>query len=281
MAEHDDIPKAPASRPDLAEAWALVGELEQSSDANYRHHAQRIREFVTAFPSIGLAELAEIHRFIDAEMKQLETKQNTMLYGGLTAAVIAARLGLPKMVWNEYAEKLLVRSLIETPLADGLNLSGRLWRIHAGAARDMKSVVDVAVQRGWSAEKAVQHAMEITPELRQALADAGSEAVAKRLEAGLLHDSNNARMKFRRVLRTEINRAHGERYKQLVREDDEAVGLRFCLSPRHPRRDICDVHASADLYGLGAGVYPVDACPWPAHPNTFSYVEAVYLDDGV
>ena len=71
MVEHNDIPKAPANRPDLAEAWALVGELEQSSDANYRHHAQRIREFVAAFPSIGLAELAEIHRFIDAEMKQL------------------------------------------------------------------------------------------------------------------------------------------------------------------------------------------------------------------
>ena len=66
----------------------------------------------------------------------------------------------------------------------------------------------------------------------------------------------------------------------MVREDEEAVGLRYCLSPRHPRKDICDTHASADLYGLGAGVYPVDACPWPAHPNTFSYVEVVYSDEG-
>ena len=51
------------------------------------------------------------------------------------------------------------------------------------------------------------------------------------------------------------------------------------LSPRHPRVDICDEHAAADLYGLGQGVYPVDECPWPAHPNTFSYTEAVYRDE--
>ena len=278
MAEHDDIPDAPAGRPDLAKTWALVAELEKNSDKNYQMHAKRIRDFVAAFSSIGLAELADIHRFIDAELKQLEVKQNAMLYRGLSAAVVAARLGLPKMQLNEHAEKLLIDALIHTTMKDGLNLSSRLWRIHAGAAQDMKSIVDVAVQRGWSAEKAVQHAMDISPELRQALAEAGSDAVAKRLEQGLLHDSNNARMKFRRVLRTEINRAHGERYKQMVREDDEAVGVRFCLSPRHPRRDICDTHASADLYDLGAGVYPVDACPWPAHPNTFSYVEVVYRD---
>ena len=80
-------------------------------------------------------------------------------------------------------------------------------------------------------------------------------------------------------LRTEINRAHGERYKQLARADENVIGLRFMLSPRHPRVDICDEHAAADLYGLGQGVYPVDECPWPAHPNTFSYTEAVYRDE--
>lgn len=60
---------------------------------------------------------------------------------------------------------------------------------------------------------------------------------------------------------------------------NQAFGLRFMLSPRHPRVDICDEHAAADLYGLGQGVYPVDECPWPAHPNTFSYTEAVYRDE--
>lgn len=103
----------------------------------------------------------------------------------------------------------------------------------------MKSIVDVAVQRGWSAEKRY-NCLEITPELRQALEEAGSGAIAQRLENGLLHDSGNAAAKFRRVLRTEINTAHGERYKQMVRDDPEAVGLRLCFQPRHPLVDILE-----------------------------------------
>ena len=197
----------------------------------------------------------------------------------MLAAAAAAALGWRGRRREPEAERLLVRHLLDTPQKDGLNLSARLWRIHAGAARDLKSVVDVAVQRGWDAEHALQRTLNITPELKQALDEAGAGAVARRLEAGLLANPGNAAMKFRRVLRTEINRAHGERYKQLARADENVVGLRFMLSPRHPRVDICDEHAAADLYGLGQGVYPVDECPWPAHPNTFSYTEAVYRDE--
>ena len=206
-------------------------------------------------------------------------RQNRLLHDGMLAAAAAAALGWGGSRREPEAERLLVRHLLDTPQKDGLNLSARLWRIHAGAARDLKSVVDVAVQRGWDAEHTLQRTLNITPELRQALDEAGAGAVARRLEAGLLANPGNAVMKFRRVLRTEINRAHGERYKQLARADENVIGLRFMLSPRHPRVDICDEHAAADLYGLGQGVYPVDECPWPAHPNTFSYTEAVYRDE--
>ncbi|WP_064087711.1 hypothetical protein [Eikenella corrodens] len=275
----DDIPRAPHSRPDLAETWTLVAAMEQSSLAAYRAAGKRIRQQVADYEHIGIAELAEIHRLLDSELKQLEQVQNRLLHDGMLAAAAAAALGWRGRRREPEAERLLVRHLLDTPQKDGLNLSARLWRIHAGAARDLKSVVDVAVQRGWDAEHALQRTLNITPELKQALDEAGAGAVARRLEAGLLANPGNAAMKFRRVLRTEINRAHGERYKQLARADENVVGLRFMLSPRHPRVDICDEHAAADLYGLGQGVYPVDKCPWPAHPNTFSYTEAVYRDE--
>lgn len=275
----DDIPRAPHSRPDLAETWTLVAAMEQSSRAAYRAAGKRIRQQVADYEHIGIAELAEIHRLLDSELKQLEQVQNRLLHDGMLAAAAAAALGWRGRRREPEAERLLVRHLLDTPQKDGLNLSARLWRIHAGAARDLKSVVDVAVQRGWDAEHALQRTLNITPELKQALDEAGADAVARRLEAGLLANPGNAAMKFRRVLRTEINRAHGERYKQLARADENVVGLRFMLSPRHPRVDICDEHAAADLYGLGQGVYPVDECPWPAHPNTFSYTEAVYRDE--
>lgn len=275
----DDIPRAPHSRPDLSETWALVAAMEQSSQAAYRAAGKRIRQQVADYEHIGIAELAEIHRLLDSELKQLEQVQNRLLHEGMLAAAAAAALGWRGSRREPEAERLLVRHLLDTPQKDGLNLSARLWRIHAGAARDLKSVVDVAVQRGWDAEHTLQRTLNITPELKQALDEAGAGAVARRLEAGLLANPGNAAAKFRRVLRTEINRAHGERYKQLARADEKVIGLRFMLSPRHPRVDICDEHAAADLYGLGQGVYPVDECPWPAHPNTFSYTEAVYRDE--
>ncbi len=39
------------------------------------------------------------------------------------------------------------------------------------------------------------------------------------------------------------------------------------------------MHATANLFGLGKGVYPPGQNPWPAHPNTLSYVVAVFEED--
>ena len=205
----DDIPRAPHSRPDLSETWALVAAMEQSSRAAYRAAGKRIRQQVADYEHIGIAELAEIHRLLDSELKQLEQVQNRLLHEGMLAAAAAAALGWRGSRREPEAERLLVRHLLDTPQKDGLNLSARLWRIHAGAARDLKSVVDVAVQRGLDAEHTLQRTLNITPELKQALDEAGAGAVARCLEAGLLANPGNAAAKFRRVLRTEINRAHG------------------------------------------------------------------------
>lgn len=42
----------------------------------------------------------------------------------------------------------------------------------------------------------------------------------------------------------------------------------------------CDLLAAQNLHGLGQGVYPDRArCPWPAHPNTLSFVVMVFKED--
>lgn len=39
------------------------------------------------------------------------------------------------------------------------------------------------------------------------------------------------------------------------------------MSHTHPRADICDYFANADLYGLGKGIYPKEKAPLtPCHP---------------
>lgn len=42
----------------------------------------------------------------------------------------------------------------------------------------------------------------------------------------------------------------------------------------------CDLLSTQNLYGLGPGVYPArDKCPWPAHPNTLSFIVIVFEDE--
>jgi hypothetical protein len=83
----------------------------------------------------------------------------------------------------------------------------------------------------------------------------------------------------RRIFRTELNRAHGTAYQNSIEHTPGVVGTCFLLSPAPPKPDICDLHAAANLHGLGAGVYPPGQNPWPAHPNTLSYVVAVFAED--
>lgn len=61
------------------------------------------------------------------------------------------------------------------------------------------------------------------------------------------------------------------------KKDADIVAVKFKLSSRHPVFDICDMYAKADMYGLGAGIYPKDKLPpLPVHPHCLCrYVEVI------
>ncbi|MTD32395.1 hypothetical protein [Paludibacterium denitrificans] len=170
--------------------------------------------------------------------------------------------------------------------ADGLQLSDRLWRINRGTIETITDQIQFAVINGESAHQAMMRSMGrgqgVPPEIAQAYNGAKAGQLGRRVRSlmtGAADPVNGKGVVYRaeRLFRTEINRAHGESYLSAAFQTDGVVGVRFMLSPRHRLRDICDTHATADLYGLGPGVYPNRAsCPWPAHPNTLSYVEAVF-----
>lgn len=162
---------------------------------------------------------------------------------------------------------------------DGFTLSDRLWRVGRGTRDAVTSVIEQAVVRGWNADQAAQALLmqgrPVPAGTQQAQRAAAVDQVAR--AADLLQDPTaNPLANALRVARTEINRAHGEGYMASVGEAPGVVGFRFLLSPRHPRPDICDLLARQNLHGLGPGVYPDrKSCPWPAHPNTLSFVVAV------
>ena len=71
-----------------------------------------------------------------------------------------------------------------------------------------------------------------------------------------------------RIARTEMANAYELGRRRAYFEDPNITGFQWELSPSHPIFDECDYLAEADLYGMGAGVYPLDSgVTAPAHPN--------------
>ncbi|MEO9454323.1 hypothetical protein, partial [Chromobacterium phragmitis] len=170
--------------------------------------------------------------------------------------------------------------------ADGLQLSDRLWRLNRNAAQVLTDHIQFAVINGESAHQAMLRSMGrgegVPADIANAYNDSRGGNLGRRVRSLMTGEADplsgrGVVYQAERVFRTEINRAHGEAYMGAAFQTDGVVGVRFRLSPNHRVRDVCDTHATSDRYGLGPGVYPSrEACPWPAHPNTLSYVEVVF-----
>ncbi len=79
-----------------------------------------------------------------------------------------------------------------------------------------------------------------------------------------------------RIARTELRRAYVDGFLARYDGDETVKAYRWRLSSAHPVFDICDVHAEANLYGLGKGVYPKGKVPQlPAHPHCLCYLMPV------
>ena len=167
--------------------------------------------------------------------------------------------------------------------ADGLQLSDRLWRLDQGAKEALQRAIGNAVVQGWSASRAAAELAYAGQPVPTALALQLNRAKGPALTGlgDLLHTGDGAEVwKADRVFRTELNRAHGEAYMAGAEATPGFVGFKFLLSPAHPEPDICDLLAAQNLHGLGKGVYPSrEKTPWPAHPNTLSFLQIVFADE--
>jgi hypothetical protein len=68
-----------------------------------------------------------------------------------------------------------------------------------------------------------------------------------------------------RLARSETNNSYHMAQDLSAQNSAIVKGLKWCLSASHPKEDECDIFATQDLYGLGAGVYPAGQLPTP-HP---------------
>ena len=79
-----------------------------------------------------------------------------------------------------------------------------------------------------------------------------------------------------RIARTEMHRAYIDGFVARWDDNPDCIAYRWKLSSRHPCFDICDLYAKANLYGMGAGVFPKDkVLLLPAHPHCMCRLKPV------
>ncbi len=266
----------------------IAGELTSIYRTARDDLERQIREYAASDQTLRLEVLRELSTQVDRRIDQLGAERDRLLFSGIDDAArigvrpfqpdaATLRVGLAQ-VSHDAVE--FVRNFVAE---DGLQLSDRLWRLDRGAKETVGRAIESSIIQGHSASQAAQdflaRGVPVPADVAQKAGMAGADRVSRIAGRALMVDDDNAYENALRVFRTEINRAHGEAYERAAESHPEAVGVRFLLSPLHPRPDICDMHASANLYGLGPGVYPFGKSPWPAHPNTLSFEEVVFADE--
>ncbi|MEW6647204.1 MAG: hypothetical protein AB1450_08405 [Pseudomonadota bacterium] len=267
-------------RQGAAELEALYRQARADIEAAIAGYADRTG-------TLRLEVLQQLLEDVNGRIDRLGQARNGLLDRDL---LVAARGGVAPYAGTAWTGNLstvaddVVRWVHSFTAADGLQLSDRLWRLDRGAKDELTQEIQSAVIQGHGASRAAQDFMArglpVPPDVQGLIGMASAAAASKKAADLLLTGDGSAYDNALRVFRTEINRAHGEAYMASGEGHPDFAGWRFMLSPNHPRPDICDMHARANLYGLGAGVYPSrEACPWPAHPNTISFVEIVFKDE--
>lgn len=111
-------------------------------------------------------------------------------------------------------------------------------------------------------------------ELLEAVQKGNEKAIEKAVEVAV---NEKSRYVAERITRTEMARAWADGFIAKMKTDADIVAVKFKLSSRHSVFDICDMYAKADMYGLGAGIYPKDKLPpLPVHPHCLCrYVEVI------
>jgi len=126
--------------------------------------------------------------------------------------------------------------------ADGLQLSDRIWRLDRHARDVVVNHIEQAVIQGHGAAQAARELLMKGQGVPGDIADKMNAANAQgmgRAAGELLTGEGSPMVNAMRLMRTEINRANLAAYAQSFMACPEAAGLRFTLSPEHPKPDIC------------------------------------------
>lgn len=259
----------------------------------YRQSVDALSKLIGSFAdSEGLVPISSLQALLastEVGLQQLEAQKAALLTDGLNQAALlgvspfavdeAVMIGANLSAIPADAVKF-VRNFIAD---DGLQLSDRIWRNDNHARQIVRDAINQSVIQGYSASRTAQELLSggqgLGKDLQAKLKANAAGPLGQTITQQLFTGDGTPYANALRVARTELNRAYVKSYEIGAFSHPNVIGTRFLLSPNHPKHDICDMHAHANLYGLGPGVYPEGKNPCPAHPNTLSYTEVVFKDE--
>jgi hypothetical protein len=241
--------------------------------------------YTNAQGNLTVQILQELLARVGATLAELNGAcQELLLSGLLSAAEIGADLWYVaelRIASRQLAENA-VRYVQSCTFTEGLRLADYLARLEQHNHRLVTDTLRQQIVTGDWASQTVQALLQqgkpapadlVTQTLLQQ-----TETVARAIGTVLLTGQDSPYRRMLRLLRTEINRAHVAAYRAAMTNYQGVVGERLIVSPHDSRKRLDDIHSQVNLYGLGAGVYPIGKAPWPEHPDALNFIEAVFAD---
>lgn len=202
---------------------------------------------------------------------QTGTDETVAAWETATTESMAAR----NLVLNRSFSMIPVAAMQEILLrvgTDGLTLSNRVWNLGQQSLRQINRIIVRAISTG---ESAASTARVLRNFAKSPLSLADRKDL-RRLRGTMRKLGSSLRFRSERLARTEIANAYHEAARRSAQRSPIIAGLKWNLSPSHPETDICDTLASADDFGLGAGVYPPGALPFLPHPHDLCFITSVF-----
>lgn len=231
----------------------------KATDAVLRGIADEVRSWLGRFPTPWNRRVkAQVRALVDGMLNRsigltVRAAMVSELYGVLSTHLAGVRLGV-------FERAGLLPSIIETP--------AKLGKWIARAGREAQRVVGKAIKR----DRGIPGVADVLDPAKAPLTFKPNGQVVRKPDG----ESPHATTRPRTIVRAETTAVHTEAVVEVATVDPGAKGVRFVLSPMHPRLDACDPHANEDRYGLGVGVYPPGKVPKPPiHINCLCHVEAV------
>ncbi len=264
---------------DAASATELIKLYQQAAD----DIAQRIAAIAGSDGNVTLWQLQDLLTQVNAHLDALHKLRNTLINNSLATAAELGNAPFVSVLTTQNTSQAALDFVRNFVGADGLQLSDRIWRLDRQARDLVVNAIEQAVIQGHGAAQAARELLSrgesVPADISGKMSDGNAQDIGKTVNK-LMTGEGSPMTNAMRLMRTEINRAQGIAYASGALDHPDAAGIRYKLSPAHPKPDICNLLSTQNLYGLGQGVYPdVASSGWPAHPNILSFLEIVFKDE--